>query len=245
MCEQREQLLDYLYDEASPDGRRDIERHLEGCDDCRAELRAFRNVREDLLAWGVPNPPSVWKAFAPTPAVPWHKQVPAWALAAAASLMFILGTAGGFLAHNLVDVQGQTTVEGNYGTHVPPQVAQVASPDTRALDSKAILALIREELARGNADMTGRVIPVNNVAGRSYQMDAKTEERLMSRIETMVNSRNMQQAVTFTDVLMQRWAEDYKLRKEDEMRYGQLKNLLDQVDAQVKQLAAAQTAKGQ
>ena len=240
MCEQREQVIDYLYDEVSPANRRDIERHLEGCDECRGELRAFRNVREDLLAWGVPNPPSVWKAFAPTPIVPWHKQVPAWALAAAASLMFILGTAGGFLAHNVVDAGRQTTAEGNYGTHVPPQVAQPVS-----LDSKAIMALIREELGKGIAEAAGQVIAVNNTPDRSFQLDAKTEERLMSRIETMVNDRNMQQAVTFTDVLMQRWAEDYKLRKEDEMRYGQLKVLLDQVDAQVKQLAAAQTTKGQ
>jgi anti-sigma factor RsiW len=240
MCEQREQVIDYLYDEVSPANRRDIERHLEGCDECRGELRAFRNVREDLLAWGVPNPPSVWKAFAPAPVVPWHKQVPAWALAAAASLMFILGTAGGFMAHNVVDARSQTTVEGNYGTHVPPQVAQAPS-----LDSKAIMALIREELAKDNAEAAGRVIPVGHTPDRSFQLDAKTEERLMSRIETMVNNRNMQQAVTFTDVLMQRWAEDYKLRKEDEMRYGQLKVLIDTVDAQVKQLAAAQTTKGQ
>lgn len=240
MCEQREQLLEYLYDETSPANRRDTERHLEGCDECRAELRSFRNVREDLLAWGVPNPPSVWKAFAPTPVVPWHKQVPMWALAAAASLMFILGTAGGFLAHNLVDGETQTTVEGNYGTHVPPQVAQAAT-----FDSKAVVALIREELARGNADVTGRMIPVDNRPDRSYPLDAKTEERLMTRLEALVNDRNMKQAMTFTDVLMQRWAEDYKVRKEDEMRYGQLKVLIDQVDAQVKQLAATQTAKGQ
>ena len=240
MCEQREQLLDYLYEEASPANRRDIERHLEGCDECRAELRAFRNVREDLLAWGVPNPPSVWTAFAPAAVVPWYKQVPTWALAAAASLMFILGTAGGFLAHNVVDARSQTTVEGNYGTHVPPQVAQGAS-----LDSKAIVALIRDELARGNADLTGRVIPVNNTPASGFQLDAKAEERLMTRVEAIVNAGHMRQATALSDYLMVVAQESERERRENAQTHTRLSLQVDQLETQLKALAAAQTTKGQ
>src|SRR5688572_6749681 len=146
MCEQREQLLEYLYDEASLTSRRDVEGHLEGCEECRDELRAFRNVREDLLAWGVPNPPSVWNAFAPPAAVPWHKQVPAWVMAAAASLMFVVGSAGGFVAHSVVD--GSSS--GVNGAVVPAEITQ-----TPVLDSKAVMSLIREELANAGRDMTG------------------------------------------------------------------------------------------
>src|SRR5688572_32278516 len=132
MCEQRDQLLDYLYDEASPTSRREVERHLEGCGECRDELRAFRNVREDLLAWGVPNPPSVWTAFAPAPVVPWHKQVPVWALAAAASLMFVLGSAGGFVAQSVVD--GSSPVESGSvnAAVVPAEITQAPVVDSKA-----------------------------------------------------------------------------------------------------------------
>src|SRR5689334_22822322 len=151
MCEQREQLLDYLYDEASPTSRREVERHLEECSECRDEIRAFRNVREDLLAWGVPNPPSVWTAFAPAPVVPWHKQVPAWAMAAAASLMLLVGSAGGFIAHSVVDGSS-----AGVNASVAPPVASPVITQASALDSKAIVSLIREELANAGKDLTGR-----------------------------------------------------------------------------------------
>jgi hypothetical protein len=238
MCEQREQLLDYLYDEATPASRREIERHVEGCHECRDELRAFRDVRQDLLAWDVPNPPSIWKAFAPAAPVPWHRQVPAWALAAAASLMLLVGSAGGFVAHNVLDAKGAAAGQPT-GAAGSPQLIQAS------VDSKAILSLIREELAKGNGDLTGRVIPVNNTPAHGYQLDAKTEERLMTRVEAWVNERQMQQAVRITDILMTRWEEDGRLRKENGQAFTRLSAQIDQLEAQVKQLAAAQTAKGQ
>jgi hypothetical protein len=238
MCEQREHLLEYLYDEASPAGRRDIERHLEGCDGCRSELRALRNVREDLLAWDVPNPPSVWKAFAPTPVVAWHKQVPAWALAAAASVMFILGTAGGFVAHNVVDGASPTIKEGTtYGSLTPTAAAQPA------IDAKTIAALIREELAKSNQDLTGRVAPVNNTPDRAtYRLDPKSEERLLARVESLINERHMAQATQLSTYLMKYSEEDVRMRRavnvENGLRFTQLTNEIDQLKALVAQLQA-------
>jgi hypothetical protein len=231
MCEQREQLLDYLYDETPPAGRRDIERHLEGCVECRDELRAFRNVREDLLAWGVPNPPSVWKAFAPVPVVPWHRQVPAWALAAAASLMFVLGGAGGFVANRVA--QGQ--VAANPAALVPAALSQAP-----LLDSKGIMALIREELANANRDLTPRVTTVNNSAAQGPLLDAKAEARLMARVEEMLNATHMRQVTQLSTYLM-RYAEEEvqmhdKADAETGKRFTQLGAEIDQLKALVAQL---------
>ena len=236
MCEQREQLLDYLYEEASPTERRAVERHLEGCEECRDEIRAFRNVREDLLAWSVPNPPSVWTAFAPAPVVPWHRQVPAWALAAAASLMFVVGSAGGFVAHSVVDGSGPAPA-------APTEITQAS-----ILDSKAILSLIREELANAGRDSTSPATEVNHTSPQPFRLDPKAEERLMARVSALVNESQQRQLGQLSDYLFQRAQEDDVQRtgdrRENARRYTEFRHELDQLEAQVKQLTLAQ-AKGQ
>jgi hypothetical protein len=95
MCDQREQLIGYLYDECDRDERRAVEVHLRDCQACRDEIGALGAVRQDLLAWDVPPYQSVWRPFvAPRTTNPW-REMPAWAMAAAATLVFLAGAAGG------------------------------------------------------------------------------------------------------------------------------------------------------
>ena len=51
----QEALVAYLYDEAGPADRRQVETHLAGCPRCADEARSFRAVRESLEAWTVPD----------------------------------------------------------------------------------------------------------------------------------------------------------------------------------------------
>jgi len=98
MCDERERLLDYLYDACDPAERRRVDAHLSGCETCREELSGLRAVRLDLQSWTVPDRDSVWKPFVPRRVPSWWRDVPAWTLAAAASVMFLLGMGGGLLA---------------------------------------------------------------------------------------------------------------------------------------------------
>lgn len=241
MCERRELLLEYLYDEASPEARRDVERHLEGCDDCRDEIRAFRNVREDLLAWGVPNPPSVWTAFAPAAAVPWHKQVPAWAMAAAASVMLVVGSAGGFLAHSVVEGTSPDVRQSVSAPVAPVQLTQAS-----VLDSKAILSIIREELSHARREVTGRAIPINDPS--ALRLDPKAEARIMTRVSELVNASLEHQNIQVYDYLVKVKQEDDRLHTFESKRMGSrltgLSAEVEQLKAQVSQLLLAQ-AKGQ
>lgn len=120
MCDERERLLDYVYDACDASERRTIEAHLEGCEDCRGEISGLRTVRLDLLAWHVPKHDSVWKPFAPARVAPWYREVPAWALVAAATVMFMLGLAGGVVSRQLLPAQSAVAKS------VPPAV--VATP---------------------------------------------------------------------------------------------------------------------
>ena len=102
MCDERQRLIGYLYEECDASERQLIESHLETCATCREEIRGFRQVREDLLGWDVPPRESVWQPFAPPRPVSWWREVPGWALAAAASVTFFAGAAGGVVTYALL-----------------------------------------------------------------------------------------------------------------------------------------------
>src|SRR5437870_409792 len=56
MCEEKELLVGYLYDDLADGQRAAFEAHLRGCAGCRGELKALREVRADLAAWAPPQP---------------------------------------------------------------------------------------------------------------------------------------------------------------------------------------------
>jgi hypothetical protein len=112
MCDQRERLIDYIYDECEPADRAAMQQHLETCADCRAEIAALRSVREELQAWEVPVHESVWKPFAPAPEPAWWSQVPRWAMAAAAGLVIASGATGGAVSYALMRQQPVVAAPG-------------------------------------------------------------------------------------------------------------------------------------
>src|SRR4051812_42477960 len=102
MCDERERLIGYVYDECDASERNLVNHHLETCEVCREEIAGLRATREDLLAWDVPDHGSVWKPFAPARLRPWWREVPAWAMAAAATLVFMVGLGGGVVGQALM-----------------------------------------------------------------------------------------------------------------------------------------------
>jgi hypothetical protein len=147
MCDERERLIGYVYDEGDPRERAEIERHLETCAACRDEIRGLRSVRQDLLAWDVPAHESVWKPFAPARVAPSWRLVPAWALAAAASVMFLIGAAGGVVTHAFMEPQAparaQAAAPASAPVHVVP--AGIGRADLEAMRAQ-IVSTMRAEM---------------------------------------------------------------------------------------------------
>jgi hypothetical protein len=52
-CGRKEDLVTYLYDEATAEERASFERHLADCRSCHSELNSFVRVRDDMCAWEV------------------------------------------------------------------------------------------------------------------------------------------------------------------------------------------------
>lgn len=167
MCDERERLIGYVYDECEPPERRAIESHLEECDECRGEIGALRSVRQDLLAWAVPPHEAVWRPFAPAPVVPWYRQVPAWAMTAAAGVMFVIGAAGGVVTHAVLFPREAATMTASTTSTVTPAV-QRATPGVTASDlsevEQRMVQMLRDELGKREAVRTignPRMVPAS------------------------------------------------------------------------------------
>jgi hypothetical protein len=95
MCN-KEQLVSYLYDDLSASGRIAFERHASQCAECRGEIEQLRQTRQHLASWAPPEPDFNFRILRePIPELPRRKFsfVPAWGLAAAASVLVVAGAA--------------------------------------------------------------------------------------------------------------------------------------------------------
>jgi len=238
MCEQRELVLDYLYSEMPVSSRREMERHFQVCEDCHADVRSFRRVREDLLAWDVPQPASVWTPFAPAPVVPWFRQVPAWAMAAAAGLMFMIGAAGASAVVAFGD--GGTATEAAMAATAPE--VMTAGP---ALDAEAISSLIRQEVSSAATDLEGRLTPVATPVPVALKLDAATERRLMGQASQLIGASEQSQMGKVGALLYQVALDAERQRRDDGQRLGALQARLDELQGYVNQILVQQQTKVQ
>ncbi len=166
MCNQRERLIGYVYDECAPAERAAVQEHLDSCAECRTEIAALRSVRGDLQAWDVPDHESVWRPFAPAPAPSWWSQVPRWAMAAAASVVMVSGAAGGAASYAFLNQQPLRASEVSSAQPVSP----VTVNDVNALEQR-LRTLIKVEVDRLNTQ-------VQLVSSRPVPMSAELEAAL-------------------------------------------------------------------
>lgn len=66
ICHRAEDLVSYLYGEASAIEQSDFAQHLEKCDSCRAEFGSFKQLHESIVLWR--NEALNDVSYAPTPA---------------------------------------------------------------------------------------------------------------------------------------------------------------------------------
>ena len=96
MCDSKELLVAFLYDELDPSAKRTFEAHVASCAECRDEIAELRATRGQIALWTPPEPDLGFRlirgAAAPPPP-PRFRIAPAWGLAAAALLVLAVGAA--------------------------------------------------------------------------------------------------------------------------------------------------------
>lgn len=95
MCESKELLVAYLYDELDPSAKRTYESHVSSCAECRDEIASLRATRGQIARWTPPEPDFGFRIVRGAAAPPRSRFriTPAWGLAAAAMLVLTSGAA--------------------------------------------------------------------------------------------------------------------------------------------------------
>ena len=200
MCDERERLIGYVYDECDAQERETIQAHLETCADCRAEIGGLRGVREDLLAWSVPEHAPVWR---PVPAAvirgPWWRQSPGWGLAAAAAVVLMAGVAGGAATRVLLPL--------------PAAPADAVTAQQLNDVEQQIVSLMRAELARVRESATSAVDTSATDSATAVAARQDLERRILARLDE-TDRRNLD-AVTklWADVIRMKSASDKEVLK--------------------------------
>ena len=95
MCDSKELLVGYLYDDLDGAERQAFDGHLVACPECRNELAGLRATRGQIAAWAPPEPDlglRMVRGGAPPPPSR-ARLAPAWGLAAAAALVLAASAA--------------------------------------------------------------------------------------------------------------------------------------------------------
>ena len=187
MCDERERLIGYVYDECPPEERAAVHAHLSGCAVCRDEIGALRSVRDDLLAWEVPDHESVWRPFAPARPSPSWRDLSTWALAAAAGIVFAVGMAGGIAVRGWLPVTPAMATVSAPGSALPQASVPAGSADVTADDLAALEQRLRAELGTRMSQVGGRINQIDQrVQLLGSQVPAATVRALGPPIDTAV-----------------------------------------------------------
>jgi Putative zinc-finger len=193
MCDERERLIGFVYEECDDSERQLVETHLDSCSTCRAEISALRDVRQDLLAWRVPLHEAVWRPLpvAAAPA-PWWRQVPAWVLAAAASVMFLSGLAGGALASAWLPRAGADAGRPSAVTAQAVTAADLTETEQRILQlMRRELSGIDQKVSMAATPPAARVVNATfptALAGEVRELQTVSEERDRKLLEVITQT---------------------------------------------------------
>ena len=199
MCDSKELLVGFLYDELDPSAKRTFNLHLATCAECRDELAELRVTRGQLAMWAPPETDfgfRIVRGAAEPPPAPRFRIAPAWGLAAAALLVVAVGAA---IANLDVRYGGEGLVVRTGWQHV------VDAPATGQRDAAASLTPVdwkaqAEALDRRLRDLEqaiaarARTSPVQSVSD-SAMSDADVLQRVR---EMLGQSETRQQRVLAT-----------------------------------------------
>ena len=242
MCEDKELLVGYLYDDLPDGDRARFETHLRACAACRNEVKAMRSVRADLAAWAPPEPDFGFRvvrggrdaaerdvmrpAVAPPPS--WRAWwTPAAGLAAAAVLVL---AAASSLAH--VEVHrgpDGITVRTGWPTAAPAQSAQ-AFGDARPNVQGAMVPVSAGAAGAAPAPQRGQVDPAF-LAAIERRLDAL--ETASSRGSGVLNASTMSARAADAEIIkrVRELLAESEIRQQGELAL-RIAQVIRDVDAQ-------------
>ena len=220
-CDDKANLIAYLYGEVDAAMRASVEAHLETCGRCAAEVTALGDVRAELALWAPPDAELgfaiVRKSDQPTANVlrpaQWWRTVPAWAQAAAA----VLVVAAGLGIANLQVRSGPDGFTVNTGWLAPAAAPALSEPfDGVAIEQRVERALVSLEQQLRNEIRSARA-PEQSAGARASApaVDDATIRRVQQLLAASEERQARELALRLTqftyDMNMQRRADLVKI----------------------------------
>lgn len=154
-CNRKEDLVTYLYGEATAAEKRAFEQHLNECGECGEELKAFGRVRDDLSAWQVGVAPRTELALPRTKLEVLRELIglfPVWArglamVGAAAAIVLVAMS-----VYSLNGVPASPTASGMSEQQVQAMVSKAVADERAKLQQQyqADFASLKTQLAAEN-----------------------------------------------------------------------------------------------
>jgi anti-sigma factor RsiW len=160
----RDEILDVLYGEASPETARRLEDHLASCAACREEMEALKGMRRDLAEWKLPPLSAARPPAVPRPGLFW--------LAAAATLLVATGAALGLSGSELSYANGRLAVRLGRGPDVQQLLAEQDARHRKAIDA------LRASLGAAAGASGDRAALLDSVQAIVKESEARQAERL-------------------------------------------------------------------
>lgn len=220
LCDDKDTLTAYLYDEIDPIVRRRVEEHLRICVACTTEVTALSSVRVELASWLAPETELDFQ-FVRKPAevlrpAAWWSGVPLWAQAAAA--IFVLAVSAA-----VANVQVRSGPDGivvSTGWMSPASVGPVAA-GPEAVANRATDESWKPALAKLETDLRNELRSSRDTSGNIVRASARTtpDDATLKNIELMIQAsearQNREMALRLTqfnrDVNVQRQADLVKI----------------------------------
>jgi len=241
MCN-KEQLVAYLYDDLPAGERATVESHAARCAACRDEIAALRGTRQHLAAWAPPDPGfdlrGVRRGEAAEPRR--VRFVPAWALAAAASLLVVAGAAALANLEVRVGSDGLVVRTGWGVSATSPDGGAAATPETsRAADAglagelRALQQRLRELEKTQAAEITAAVPAAGSVGDHA---SAAATQAVEARLRRLIAESERRQRTDMALQLAAVWKDFNAVRASDFVRvHESLERVQGQTNLQLRQ----------
>jgi hypothetical protein len=236
VCNNHEDLVSYLYGEATPEQARRLEAHLAGCTRCDEELAAFRRVRSALGEWELNDMPIMRVALPPqrksTTVVlrELFGVAPMWAkafsgLAAAMLVLAVMGTEvnigrdGFSFKSSLIGRRASAVVQ-----QIPnqqPQTQPMTADEIKAFVNKQILESERAQKEQMSAQLAKMETGLKNAHSNDF---AKLKVRVQEQrdlIKTLERDIDRRAGMGLDDILFSSNGGDRSRRTSDVAEGGQ------------------------
>lgn len=192
MCESKELLVSFLYNEIDSASKREFQKHLATCVECRDELAELGATRAQIAAWTPPDADLGFRIVRETesPTHRWFEFSPAWGFAAAAVLLLAIGAA---VANLDVRYGSDGLVVRTGWNHSADRAQQSAAGTVTPVDWKASAEQLDRRVRELERTLSSR--PRSGV--QTASTDA-VNEALLQRVREIVGQSETRQQRVFT-----------------------------------------------